>query len=155
MIKSNFPNLDKIKSKSKFRFLYLPGLWSKKVLQKYIVNFETPYMAEKMGDLRSMILSDGFYAISNEYLKKNGKLFDCGTSGVIIKGKWEKWLPERIEENNISLDYSIRGFRNEKKIKTAKNEIIRGLIKNPINTLRSFYSILFLYVSNLIAKSSE
>lgn len=149
---SEYKFLDKIATRSNYRFLYLPGLWKKKVLQKYIVNFETPYMAEKMGIVRSWILKDGFYAISNNYIKKNGRLYDCSTSGAIIKGKWEKWLPERLEENDIYIDFNIRGFRDEKTLKKNKNQIYMNLIKSPLTTFKSFFSIIIMYFNSLANK---
>lgn len=146
---SRYKFLDRIESRSKHRFLYLPGLWKKEVLRKYVTDFETPYMAEQMGDLRSMILDDGFFAISKSYLKKNGKLYDCPTSGAIIKGKWGKWLPERLEENDLDINLKLRGFKDKESNKKAKKEIYLYLLKNLGTTTRSFMSIIGLAVIQL------
>ena len=116
-----------------------------KVLHKYVVNFETPYMAEKMGDLRSWVLNDGFYAIALDYLKNKGKLYDCASSGALIKGKWGTWLPDRLEENDIKLDFSIRGFKTLESNKKGRLNVQLYLIKHPILTLRSIFSTLMLF----------
>lgn len=139
---SEYKYLDEIVPRTKYRFLYLPGLWSKNKLKKYIVDFETPYMAEKMGDVRSWIQNDSFYAVSKNYVENYGRLYDCPTSGSIIKGKWGKWLPERLSENGISLDYSHRGFKDSQSNQRARKQIFIGLLLNPITTIKSILSIL-------------
>lgn len=142
--RSEFQYLDEIISRTKYRFLYLPGLWSKSILRKYIVNFETPYMAEKMGDARSWVLNDSFYAVSVDYINNFGRLYDCPTSGAIIKGKWGKWLPEKLNQNGVSLDLNIRGFKDAQSNTKARNQILIGLLYSPISTIKSLFSILLL-----------
>lgn len=146
---SKFKYLDEIVPRTKYRFLYLPGLWSKRKLRKYIVDFETPYMAEKMGDVRSWVHNDSFYAVSNDYVESFGRLYDCPTSGSIIKGKWGMWLPERLSKNGISLDYSHRGFKDAKSNQRARKQIFFGLLMNPITTIKSILSILIIPFKSL------
>lgn len=129
--------LDRIPGFGKHRFLFLPGLWKKKVLKKYLVDFETPHMAEKMGNYRSWIMKDNFYCVSKEYIEENGRFYDCATSGAIIKGKWGSWLPERMKENGIEIDYSKRGFKTDESQKSAKMNVQINMIKNPVSTLKS------------------
>ena len=105
-ISTDNPFIDRIPSFTNHRFLFLPGLWKKEVINKYVVDFESPHIAEKMGNYRSWILRDNFYCVSNDFISKNGKLFDCATSGAIIKGKWGKWLPERLKKIIFEIDFS-------------------------------------------------
>lgn len=146
---SEYQYLDEIVAKSKYRFLYLPGLWKKDVLQKYVVDFETPYMAEKMGDFRSWMLKDGFYAISKEFVRRGSRFYDCSTSGAVIKGKWGPWLPDRLKENNIELDFNKRGFKEFNSNKKARNSIYKNLLLNPKTTFDSMLSIVKLVFSSL------
>lgn len=143
---SEYQYLDKIKSRSKYRFLFLPGLWDKEVLLKYVVDFETPFMAEKMGDYKSWVTNDGFFAVSRSYIENNGEIFDCGTSGAIIKGKWESWIVDRLEAYNIHIDYNIRGFKTQQTQKISKNTIRKSMLKNPILTVRSFLNVIPLVI---------
>lgn len=140
-IYSKYEYLDEIVPISKHRFLFLPGLWKKNILLKYVVDYETPFMAEKIGNFKSWIYKDGFFAISKEHLKNRGEIFDCGTSGVIIKGKWENWIPERLKENNIKIDFSKRGFKTNETQKKSKKNIRKNMLINPILTLRSFLNV--------------
>jgi hypothetical protein len=142
---SKYKFLDEIVPKSKYRFLYLPGLWRKEVLQKYVVEFETPYVAEIIGNYRSWILNDGFYAISKNFLKNHGELYDCPTSGALIKGKWGKWLPKRLEENGIKINYSIRGFKDIQSNKKARIKAQLYFLNHPILTLKSIFMTLLLF----------
>lgn len=143
---SKYEFLDEIVPRSKYRFLYVPGLWRKDILQKYVVDFETPYVAEKMGDFRSWILNDGFYAISKSYISDNGKLYNCPTSGALIKGKWGKWLPPRLEENGIKIDYIKRGFKDHQSNKKGKLTSQLFLLNQPILTVRSIIATLLLFL---------
>jgi len=141
---SNFKYLDKISSFTKYRFLYAPSLWKKNVLLNYIANNETPFMAEKMGTYRSWILNHGFYCMSNDFNNKYGQLYSCGTSGVIVKGKWAKWAVPVLEAEDLKIDYSIRGIREESEKKMAMNKARMDQLMNPISTIKSFSSILIL-----------
>lgn len=141
------PLIDRIPSISKHRFLLLPGLWKKDVLCKYLVDFETPHIAEKMGNFRSWMRNDGFYCVSQKFLKENGRFYDCATSGAIIKGKWGKWLPERLKENEIKIDFKKRGFKTGESQKKAKLEVQLGMLKNPISTMKSLiYTLKLLFI---------
>lgn len=144
---SSFEFLDVIEEKASLRFTYLPGLWKKNVLLKYVKDYETPYLSERIGDYRSYILKHGFYTISNSFVEENGELYDCPTSGAIFKGKWANWVPVFLEKENISgIDYSIRGFADKEFRKTIRIKNKLNLLKDPINTFRSFLSVIKLYI---------
>lgn len=145
---SNFKYLDKISSFTRYRFLYAPSLWKKKVLLKYIANNETPFMAEKMGTYRSWILKHGFYCMSNDFVNKYGHFYTCGTSGVIVKGKWAKWAVPVLEAEDLKIDFSIRGIREEDEKKVAMNKARMDQLMNPISTIKSFSSILVLMLKS-------
>jgi hypothetical protein len=130
--------LDRIPNFGKHRFLFLPGLWKKKVLKKYLVDFETPHVAEKMGNYRSWIMKDNFFCVSEKYIEEHGRFYDCATSGAVIKGKWGEWLPKRMKENDVVLDYSRRGFKTRESQKSAKIDVQLNMLRNPVSTIRSF-----------------
>lgn len=145
--KTEFPNLEKISRYSKYRFLYAPGLWKKEVLFNYLVDFESPFMAEKMGTYRSWIFDDGFYCLSKEFISKNGRLYDCGSSGVIVKGKWASWAIKLLNKENLGINFDLRGIRKEEEKKSAMNAARINQLKNPRSTLKSYMSVLRLSIS--------
>ena len=102
---SNWNDLDEIERFTKYRFLFAPSFWRKDSLLRYIVDFESPFMSEKMGTYKSWILNHGMYCVSDSYIKKNGRPFDCGSSGVIVKGKWAEWAVPRLQEEDLGIDF--------------------------------------------------
>ena len=147
---SEYDNLDVIDNKSKLRFTYLPGLWKKDTLLKYVKEYESPFMSERFGNLRSHIYNDGFYAVSKEYIESNGPFYDCEPSGVIFKGKWPRWVVPFFEKEGIKMDFSIRGMVTSEHRKNARKNSKLELIKEPTTTLRSSLSIIKLYLSSSI-----
>jgi len=148
---SKFPSLDLIDPKTKLRFLYLPGLWKRKVLAKYLFNFESVFMSEKIGDIRSTIYKDNFYAISRSYYKKHGQFYDCTPSGALFKGKWSKdWIVPFFERENIDIDLTIRGFATLDFQKSTRLQNKMQLIKHPIPTIQSFSTLLWLKIRGIL-----
>lgn len=144
--KSEFPYLDKISKKTRHRLLYLPGLWKKQVMKKYLVDFEMPYMAERIGDYRAKILDDNFYSISQDYIKEHGDFYDCYDSGALYKGRWKNWVVDYLREHNIELDLSKRGFENEKDNIKSRNNTWIGLLKTPVSTFKSLWNVVMMYI---------
>ena len=146
---SAFPNLDKIEQNAKLRYLYLPGLWKKEVLNSYLVDFESPFMSERMGDLKSKIMNHGFYAVSYDFVKSRGQFYDCPTSGTIFKGKWANWVPEFFNRENISMDFDIRGFTTKEFRRKTRVRSKFQLLITPISTIKSFLSYFNIYFKEL------
>ncbi len=151
--KSPFEGLDEIEDKTKLRFLYLPAIWKKKVLMKYVVNYETPYMSERIGDYRSWIYKHGFYCVSKDYVDKNGEFYDSRQSGVLFKGKWANTVPALFEAHNIEVDFSKRGFVTPEFAKQSRIDSKRAVLMSPFSTLRSFLSVGLLYIKVKIFRS--
>lgn len=149
---SSFPSLSQINKYTKYRFLYAPSLWKKTVLLKYIVDFESPFMAEKMGTYRSWVLNHGFYCLSEDFIKKNGCIYNCGTSGVIAKGKWEKWAIPKLKEENLDIDFLIRGIKKDYGSKTNRNRARLTQLLKPISTFKSYSSVFLLVLKSIFSK---
>jgi len=141
-------DLDAIQRFTKYRFLFAPSFWRKKSLSEYIVDFESPFMAEKMGTYKSWILNHGMYCVSASYIANKGRPFDCGSSGVIVKGKWAEWAVTRLKEENLGIDFDIRGIRKEEEKKEAMKKARIDQLKSPIDTLRSYLSVLRLFIAS-------
>jgi len=143
---SEFNNLDEIEQKTKLRFIYLPGLWKKNILLKYIFDFENIFMSEKIGDFRSWIYKHKFYAVSSERKDNKEQFYDCRPSGGLFKGKWQKWVIPFFKENNIDIDFDKRGFLTKEFIKTSRKKSRLDLLRSPILTFRSFFSIIIIFI---------
>jgi hypothetical protein len=141
---SEFDKLDQMEFDTELRFTYLPGLWKKKTLLKYVKDYESPFMSERFGNIRSKIYKDGFYTVSKKYIEENGQFYDCEQSGVIFKGKWPRWVAAFFDKEGIEIDYTIRGFVTKEYRKETRKKSKLELIKNPVSTLRSVYSIIAL-----------
>lgn len=147
VVESKFEYIQKISKTTKNRFLFLPGLWKKKVLKKYIRKFEGPYMAEKMGNLRSYVIEDGFYSISNDVVNNYGQIYDCYGSGAIYKGKWNKWVVPFFKKHSIDIELSKRGIVDKKYEKKQRLNTKLGLINEPFSTIKSFLDLVYLYLN--------
>lgn len=144
--RSEFEYLDRMNINTDLRYTYLPGLWKRNTLLKYVMNYESPFASERFGNIRSKIYKDGFYSVSKEYIEENGQFYDCEQSGVIFKGKWARWVSTFFEKEEIKIDYSRRGFVTKEYRKQTRKKSKLELIKNPITTLKSLLSIFILYV---------
>lgn len=150
--KSKFKDLDLIEPYTRYRFLFAPSLWKRTTLLKYLSGSESPFMAEKMGTYRSWIYNDGFYCISKAYLNNHRRLYDCGSSGVIVKGKWAPWSVERLKKTKLNIDFELRGVRSEEEKQEAMNQARLKQLKDPIATLKSYISIAQLVLSRSFKK---
>ncbi len=127
---SEFDKLDQIDFDTDLRFTYLPGLWKRNTLLKYAKGYESPFMSERFGNIRSKIYKDGFYSVSKNYIEQNGQFYDCEQSGVIFKGKWPRWVSTFFEKEGIEVDYSIRGFVTKEFRKETRKKSKLEIVKN-------------------------
>lgn len=144
--KSEFKNLDEIEQKTKLRFIYLPGLWKKQTLLKYLVDYESIFVSERLGDIRSWIYKHKFYTVTSKRTDNNEQFYDCRPSGALFKGKWQKWVIPFLKENKIDIDFSKRGFITEEFIKTTRKKSKLNMLRNPISTFKSFSSLIILFI---------
>jgi len=149
---STYNDLDEIEQKSKLRFLYLPGLWKKNILLKYLVNYESPFISEKLGDTRSWIYKHRFYVVSSKRTDNDEQFYDCRPSGALFKGKWSNWVPALLKDYNVTIDFDKRGFETKEFAKTSRIKSKIELLKTPISTFRSFLSIIILFIKVKIFK---
>lgn len=149
---SKFEWLNKIDPVCKHRLVLIPGLWKKKVLDKYMKNYENVFFSEKINGYRSWIYRDGFYAISDEYVEKYGQLYDTWNSGFIFKGKWPVWCVKSLENEDLNIDYSIRGTIDNEGARKTRMDSKLAILKSPIKSGRSFLSVLGLYLKSLFVK---
>lgn len=147
--KSSYSLLDKISLSTKKRFIFSPGLWKKQVLKKYLVDYESPWLAEKMGNLRAKIYKDNFYCISEDYVKEKGQLYDTFFSGVIYKGKCGHYVVSFLEKEGYT-DILKRGIMSKSDMKDVKQKAKKKLVLDFFPIMRSLYHIITLYLKQRI-----
>lgn len=143
--KCEYPLLKKIATSTKKRFIFSPGLWKKQVLDKYLVDFENPWIAEKMGDYRAKIYKDGFYCISEEYVKEKGQLYDTFFSGVIYKGKCAHYVVSFLEKEGYT-EILKRGIMSKSDMKEVKRKAKKKLVLDFFPIMRSLFHTINLYL---------
>ena len=151
--KSEYKYLDKIAFKTKKRFLFSPALWKKQTLKKYIADHENPWMAEKMGDFRAKIYKDGFYCISDDYVRNNKQLYDTNFSGVIYKGKCAHYVVSFLEKEGYT-EILKRGVMSKNDMKEVKKKAKKGLILDFFPIMRSLSGIALLYIKQRLKFSN-
>lgn len=152
---SEFKYLEEIDPHTKHRFLLIPGIWRKKVLNKYLKDYENVFMSEKVSGYRSWIYKDGFYSINNEFVQENGQLYNTDNSGFIFKGKWVPWGIDYLNSENLNIDYSKRGILTDNFIKKTRMKSKLDMFKTPIVTSRSVMSVFVLFLRSMFWKYEE
>lgn len=150
--KSVFKHLEKIDQICKHRFLLIPGLWRKQTLDKYLKNYENVFMSEKISGFRSWIRKDGFYSINEEYVKEFGQAYGTWNSGYVFKGKWVPWGIEFLKSENINIDFSNREILDKDEMGKTRLASKIEILKNPISSLKSFLSLITLYIKLIFFK---
>ncbi|MDY7394107.1 hypothetical protein UMM65_02560 [Aureibaculum sp. 2210JD6-5] len=149
---SEFKYLSKIDPICKHRFLLIPGIWKKKVLNEYLKDYENVFMSEKISGYRSWIRKDGFYSITEEYVEKEGHVYNTWNSGYVFKGKWVPWGIEFLNKENLNIDYAKRGILVSEEMEKTRMASKLAIFKNPVSSFRSFSSVFLLLLKSLFIK---
>ena len=147
--KSEFNYLERIDLKTKHRFLLIPGIWKKTVINRYLKNYENVFMSEKISGFRSWIYKDGFYSISEDYVEKYGQLFNTDNSGFVFKGKWVPWQLDFLKKEGIEIDLKRRGVLTDEFAKKTRFVSKINILKDPLNSSKSFLSVLNLWMKQM------
>lgn len=147
--KSEFDFLEKIDAKTKHRFLLIPGIWKKKVLDRYVKDYENVFMSEKISGYRSWIRKDGFYSISAEFVEKCGQGYNTWNSGFVFKGKWVSWGIEFLKKEKLDIDFSKRGILTKEEMKKTRLKSKLAIFKSPVSSVQSFTSVIYLFLKSI------
>ncbi|HEY9115349.1 MAG TPA: hypothetical protein VIN10_11675 [Bacteroidales bacterium] len=140
--------LQELKPFSRQRFMMLIGLWNKEVLLKHLVDHETTWSIEKWANIRSNILKDRFFCVSRSVIESDGSPYNAAENGGIYKGKWiEDYVVPLFSKNNIEIDFSKRGFTDQKARLASRLMIRLEPFLHPVLTCKSIQSIISLKFS--------
>lgn len=121
-----------VSNTSKYRISTQAALWNKDTLLSYLIPEESGWMFELFGTKRAKKRNDLFLTANrNLYNSNNNPIIKYLHTGI-IKGKWHKDIPSVFSKNDITnIDYSRRGFYEEKNVILRKLETGVKLIKSP------------------------
>lgn len=94
-----------------YRFNCQAAIWRKHRLESFLQRGESAWGWEVEGNLRSYTLADRFYSV----IRKEDSPFpyDPFEHGV-YNGKWLEAVPPLFAKHGIAIDFSLRGFFDEK-----------------------------------------
>lgn len=115
-----------------YRISTQAGLWRKDTLLSYLRSEENGWMFEIFGTKRAQKKKDLFLTANRElYNSHQGEIISYVHTGI-IKGKWHSDIPRIFDDNNVVMDFNIRGYYKEKPYIFRKIETTKKLVKNPI-----------------------
>ncbi len=94
-----------------FRFNCQAAIWRKARLESFLQPEESAWAWEQTGNLRSYDVPDAFYSVIDK--KDSPFPYDPFEHGV-YNGKWLESVPALFAASNIEMDFSKRGFFDEK-----------------------------------------
>jgi hypothetical protein len=121
-----------IGQKAGYRISTQAGLWRKDALLSYLRPEENGWMFEIFGTKRAQNKKELFLTANRELYNLNQSEIISYVHTGIIKGKWHADIPRIFDENNVAIDFNIRGYYKEKPYIFRKIETAKKLVKNPI-----------------------
>ena len=109
--------------KQRYRISCQAALWRKDVLLSYLKSYESAWDFEEFGSKRAAIAKHNFYAIDDKKVKLNKYEIIPYVFTGIIQGRWYEEVIPLFEENNITVDFSKRGFVNDRPKRKLKEKI--------------------------------
>ena len=94
-----------------FRFNCQAAIWRKARLESFLQPEESAWAWEQTGNLRSYDVPDAFYSVIDK--KDSPFPYDPFEHGV-YNGKWLESVPALFAANGIGMDFTRRGFFDEK-----------------------------------------
>ncbi len=139
---ATYENLWTVPTQHRDRISCQAALWKKAVLLQYLRSYESGWNFEWWGSKRAAILKHNFYVVDKSWCKKDHfEIIPYIFTGV-IGGRWFSEVIPLFEDNNLSIDFSKRGFFQEKKI-TFKNRLKFKLKRTPTE-IRSYIGLIAL-----------
>jgi len=121
-------NLLELAKRAEYKISLQAALWKKETLLKYLRKHENPWHFEIYGTRRAWRKNDRFLCIDKKYLLEKGEILPYTATGV-VKGKWNMEAVEKLfAENNIKVDYNIRGIYIYGESERKRNITVRKII---------------------------
>ena len=136
----DFENFCFIEPTAKYRINSQACVWKKDVLYNSILDIESPWEWETYGNERNSIILNNtkFYCISElvdePYFYNsefhNKKYSPDTVRNAVIQGKWDlSCIEQCFKDNDIDIDYNIRGIYKPKIINTKKLSFLKRCVR--------------------------
>jgi len=139
---SQYDLLWTIPQKHQYRISCQAALWKREVLQQYIRTYESAWDFERWGSRRAAILNHKFYVVDRKWVKKDVFEIIPYIFTAVIGGKWYGEVVPLCEKHNIKIDYTKRGFFENKRKKIADR--IKAKFKRLPVEIRSYIGLILL-----------
>lgn len=107
----------------RYRISCQAALWRKNILLSYLRPYESAWDFEQFGSKRSANLDHNIFVVDNNWVKLDQFEIIPYIFTGIIQGKWYEKVIPLFEKHNIDINYSKRGFSNERIRKTLLKKI--------------------------------
>jgi hypothetical protein len=128
-IETSDDRLWNIPNQSFYKISCQAAIWRKTSLQSLILEDENPWMFEIFGSIRAGRKNSLFLTVNRLKFSLNENPIIGYLHTGIIKGKWNIEIQEVFKSNQISIDYSKRGFYEKKKY--SKITLALKLVSKP------------------------
>lgn len=148
---SSFSGLVEVIHPQRYYVSCQAGIWRKSSLKKLILTHESAWEFEEFGSKRAHLLRQKFYAVNPKTVKINQYEIIPYIFTGIIQGRWKYEVVNLFDNNNIQIDYSIRGFVSNAPKRTYKQKL-KHRLNSLTSRIKSYLNLIHLYFTNSIQK---
>jgi hypothetical protein len=128
------PMLSRIGPRATYRVSTQAGLWRTDALQSYLLPWESGWMFELFGTIRSWKRDELFLTIDRNLTSPAIEYQHTG----IVKGQWSNFVPPLFEREGIAVDFETRGFFDDDGSSFLRRiKLLSNIASNPIATFNS------------------
>lgn len=134
-----YSNIVEVPKSSNYLVSTQAAIWRRDALRSHCRDWENGWMFEKFATWRAKSSLAKFASIEKHIIEQE-PVFDYLYTGV-MKGKWHSGCQALFEKNDITVNFTTRGFyKNAGTIKT-KYEVVKKLLQRPSLAWKSIKSI--------------
>ncbi|GGH56490.1 hypothetical protein GCM10011379_00130 [Filimonas zeae] len=122
--KLDYKDLNLVIPPSRDMFSFQIAFWKREMLYEMVLPHETPWLSEWFGTLRGNVIK-----LKLAYTANNNTAISYLSEGALHKGKWVEPMVKFLNEISYEVDFSKRGFFEDKPL------AFRERLKRRINTL--------------------
>lgn len=110
---------------AKYRIALQAALWRTDILRRHLRQHESAWHLEVFGSRRARRRSDErVLCVNRERFHGSGKEIIPYTPTGIVKGRWERFVPEIFAREGIEMDFSLRGFHDPKSSHAPRRPLV-------------------------------
>jgi hypothetical protein len=128
------PNMSRIGARATYRLSTQAGLWRTDTLRSYLLPWESGWMFELLGTVRSWKRDELFLTLDRQ---KTAPAVVYQHTGI-VKGQWSSFVPALFAREGIAVDFAERGFHDEgASALTRRLRLLRQVTNNPAKVAKS------------------